>query len=237
VADTLAIVPARGGSKGVARKNIAMVGGKPLIAWTIDAARNAASLSRVVVSTDDPEIARAAREHGADVPFLRPADLARDETPAIDVILDMLDRLYAAEDYQPDVVVCLQPTSPLRTASDIDAAIELLHARDADAVVSLTAAHPHPYWTKRMDANGWVCPFITDVPPPTRRQDLPAAYALNGAVYAARTAVLTATRSWYTARTCGYVMPAERSLDVDTPWDLKLLRLLLQDGSAPTASS
>lgn len=225
--DIAAVIPARGGSKSVHKKNTALVGGKPLIYWTITAALQSRQLARVIVSTDDPEIAAVARAAGAEVPFLRPAELARDDTPGIAPILHAIDWFAQSEAYAPDAVMCLQPTSPLRTVEDIDNAVALSQHADADAVVSGVIAAQHPYWMKQTDASGRVRPFLDLATPPTRRQDLPAVYALNGALYLARRTVLIERETWYTDRTYLYIMPEERSLDIDTPWDLHLADLVL----------
>ena len=226
--ERLAIIAARGGSKTLPGKNVALLGGKPLIAWTIEAALAAASISRTIVTTDDEDIAQVARDFGAEVPFMRPPELARDETPGTDAVIHAVEWLAAHGAYSPSVVVSLQPTSPHRTGADIDAAMEIMAARNADGVVSVTPAHPHPYWTKRLDDDGWMQDLIPIEPPIVRRQDLPPVYALNGAIYAARREVLLATHRWYTDRTAAYVMPAERSVDIDTATDLLLAAYLLE---------
>lgn len=223
----LALIPARGGSKGVPNKNIAPVGGRPLIAWSILAAQQARSVDRVVVSTDSPAIAAVARAWGAEVPFLRPAELARDDTPGIAPALHALRWLEEHEGRLPDALLYLQPTSPLRSAVDIDGAVALLEERAADAIVSGTPAAQHPYWVKRLDAEGRIQSFLEGALAATRRQDLPPAYALNGAIYLCRSTVLLARESWYTERTHMYVMPESRSLDVDSHWELHLADLLL----------
>lgn len=224
------MIAARGGSKSVPRKNLIDVGGRPLIAWSIAAALGS-RVSRTIVTTDDPEIAEMARRFGAEVPFERPAELAQDDTPGTDPILHAVEWLERHEHYRPDLVVSLQPTSPFRTSADIDAAIALLESRGADSVVAATPADHHPYWMKRVTADGWAEEFLPGTPVPARRQDLPAAYALNGALYLARREVLLARRGWYTDRTVLYIMPPERSIDVDTPWDLRLARLVAADGA------
>jgi CMP-N,N'-diacetyllegionaminic acid synthase len=225
----LGLVPARGGSKSILNKNIALVAGKPLIAYTIEAARAAPSVSRLVVSTDSPEIAAVARTHGAEVPFLRPSELAQDDTPGIAPVLHAVRWLEEEQSYRPDYVVLLQPTSPLRAPGDIEAAMELAREREADAVVSVCPARDHPSWMKRIDACGRLADFGASGEAYTRRQDLPPAYALNGAVYVARRGVLLELQTFYTARTHAYIMPLERSLDIDTPWDMYLAELILKD--------
>lgn len=226
--EVLAVIGARGGSKTLPGKNVALLGGKPLIAWTIEAALGATSVSRVVVTTDDDAIAKAARDFGADVPFRRPAELALDETPGNEAVIHAVQWLREHQGYVPDIVVSLQPTSPARTAADIDAALAQMAATGADSVVSVTPADPHPYWTKCLDADGWMRDLIPMTPPIVRRQELPPVFSLNGAIYAARLDVLLSTRSWYTNRTSAYVMPAERSFDIDTAMDFKFAQLVME---------
>jgi len=229
--EVAAFVAARGGSKALPGKNLADFGGKPLIAWTIEAAVGAAAVSRTIMTTDDPRIADVARRYGAEVPFMRPAELAVDEAPVNEAIIHGLEWLAANEGYRPDVVMLLQPTSPFRNAADIDAALALMRERDADGVVSVCPADPHPYWTKTLDQDG----FMRDLFPMNdrivRRQELPPIYALNGAMYATRPDVLFEIRTWYTPRTAAYVMPAERSVDIDTAIDFHLAKALLEASS------
>jgi CMP-N,N'-diacetyllegionaminic acid synthase len=210
----LGLIPARGGSKGIPRKNLASVAGRPLLAWTVDAARAATELTRVVVSTDDDEIAEAA---GVDV-LRRPPELAADETPMLDVVRHAVDAL------QPDVVVLLQPTSPLRRPEHVDAVVRLLLESGADSVVSVVEV-PHRY---RPDAlmdvvDGRVVPRGS-----TRtRQEKELVYARNGpAVLALRSSSLG--DDLYGGDTRPYVMDERDSLDVDTPFDLELADLLLR---------
>jgi CMP-N-acetylneuraminic acid synthetase len=231
----LALVPARGGSKGIPRKNLATLCGRPLIAWTIDCARRARGVERVVVTTDCPEIAAAARSAGAEAPFLRPAALARDATPGIDPLLHALDWLAYHESYRPEWVLNLQPTSPLRAPEDIDAAFELAQKPGVASVISVTPAASHPYWCKRIESDGRLADFLDDAPETSRRQELPEAYALNGAIYLARREALKRERSFYTERSFALVMPRERSVDIDTPFDLELAEWLLARAQSRTA--
>jgi CMP-N,N'-diacetyllegionaminic acid synthase len=220
----LALVPARGGSKGVPGKNILPIGGKPLIAWTIDAARGSRYIDRLVLSSDDDAIIDAARRHGCEVPFVRDAALATDSTTSIDVVLDALVRLPGH-----DIVVLLQPTSPLRITDDIDAALERLVASGAPSCVTLRPAEEHPYWTFRLNEGAQLARFAE--PPagiPLRRQDLPPAWCLNGAVYAAHTKWFLRERSFLSAATVGHPMPAGRSLDIDTQADVARLRSMIE---------
>lgn len=218
-----ALVPARGGSKGIPRKNLKLIAGKPLIAWTIEAALRSRTLDAVVVSTEDEEIAEVALHWGAQVSFLRPPELAQDDTPGIDPVLHALGRL-------PEfgTVILLQPTSPLRTTEDIDACISLAQDMHASSVVSVSESERHPYWMYRLDADQRL-KSLMDVPPISRRQELPPVYAINGALYYARTDWLKQHRTFVTTETVAYVMPEERSVDLDTLRDWKLAELLLRE--------
>jgi CMP-N-acetylneuraminic acid synthetase len=181
----------------------------------------------VVVSTDDEEIAAVARQHGAETPFIRPPELARDDTPTMPVVLHALQRLND-EGYVPGGVVLLQPTSPLRTSDDIAAAVTLAQERSADSVVSVSLASSHPHVAKRISADGRLEDFMAH-PPIVRRQDLEPIYALNGAIYLIRREPLLERQTFYGPKTYAYVMPPERSIDVDTEWDLHLCDLILGD--------
>jgi CMP-N-acetylneuraminic acid synthetase len=222
----LALIPARGGSRGIPRKNIVPLAGKPLIEYTVRAALGAASLHRIVVSTDDAEIADIAQNCGAEVPFRRPDELADDTTAGLEVVLHALHWLRRNEDYVPDYVVELQPVAPLRTAADIDRAVTLLVTTGADSVAGLVETQ-HPYYTRRL-VDGRVKPFLPDTPEAFRRQDLPTVYRLNGAILAARTDVVTQKHTLYGDDMRGYVMPPERSVDIDTVDDLKTAEFLLE---------
>ncbi len=211
------------------RKNLAPVGGKPLIWWTIKAALKGDYPRRVIVSTDDEEIAQTASEIGAEVPFIRPTDLAQDDTPGVAPVVHAAQWLEKHESYRSEFVMHLQPTSPLRTSEDIDAVIALALRLEADAVVSVTPAHHHPYWLKQLDQNGRISDFTPLEHPVESRQGLPDLYALNGTIYLARRHVLLKDQSFYKRKTFGYVMPPERSLDIDTKWDLYLADLVLRD--------
>lgn len=219
----LALIPARGGSKGIPRKNIKSIAGKPLIAWTIEAALCSRVLDAVVVSTEDEEIAEVARQWGAQVPFRRPAELARDDTPGINPVLHALEQLPNF-----DAVLLLQPTSPLRTTEDIDACIGLAQDMQAPSVVSVSEPGKHPYWMYRLGADQRLQTLI-DVPPISRRQELPPVYAVNGALYYIRADWLRQHHAFVTTETVAYVMPPERSVDMDTLLDWKLAEMLLKE--------
>ena len=217
----LAVIPARGGSKGVPGKNIRPLAGKPLIAWTIEAARQVPHLDRIIVSSEDEAILEISRAFGAETPFIRPMKLARDDTPGIAPVLHALEALPEKYDY----VVLLQPTSPLRTAEDIDAALELCLKRAAPACVSVTEPKHKPWWMFSLSKQAALEALFRDMP--ARRQDMPAVYALNGAVYAARTHWLVREQAFVHPETLAYIMPPERSLDIDTEFDFKVAEVLL----------
>ena len=232
--EILGIIPARGGSKGIRRKNLAPLGGRPLIAHTCDAARGSRGLTRVVVSTDDEEVAAEAAKLGMEVPFLRPAALAGDDTPMVDVLVDLLSTLERRESYRPHAVVLLQPTSPFRRAEHIDAALDLFTASRADSVVSVVLV-PHQFTpSSLMELHGDRLVFLggpEGSPPgtgPLRRQDKPQLFARNGpAVVVVRTNVLLDQRALYGKDTRALVMSREDSLDIDDGFDLELAELLI----------
>jgi N-acylneuraminate cytidylyltransferase len=221
----LAVIPARGGSKGVPGKNVRPVGGRPLIEWTIRAAQGSRYVDRTVLSSDDAGIIAVAQEAGCEVPFVRAAELATDEAGSVEVVVDAVERVGAH-----DLVVLLQPTSPLRRAEDVDAALQTLIATGAPSCVSVTEATDHPWLTFGEDG-GRLIAYCA--PPPgagLRRQDLPAAWVLNGAVYAVRTDALMADRAlFHPGRSALHVMPADRSVDIDTLADLDRAEALLAE--------
>jgi CMP-N,N'-diacetyllegionaminic acid synthase len=226
--NTVGLVTARGGSKGLPGKNVALLDGRPLIAWTIEAALACPTLSRVIVSTDCAEIAAVARQHGAEVPFLRPAAISLDDSPHILATEHVLEWLLLNEDLRPPYVMLLQPTSPLRTSEDISAVIGLARSTGAPGVVAVSEARPHPMKTFALDATGALVPFVKSDIFYRRRQDLPVAYADNGSIYLTRCAALVAERSHIPSGTIPYLMPPERSIDIDSAWDLKIAEMALR---------
>lgn len=224
----LGLIPARGGSKGIPGKNLISLCGKPLLQYTCEAAKGSKMLTRVIVSTDDQHIADVAVGCGIEVPFLRPKELSEDTTPMIDVLLHTLAELAKAKQ-EPDILVLLQPTSPLRTAQDIDDAIQLLQKSGADTVVSVVEV-PHQFVPGSLMCleNEKLHPY-TDQQSPLLRQDKQRLYARNGpAVLAVRTDFLKRTKSFYSGDTRALVMPRERSVDIDDAFDLKLAAMILQ---------
>ncbi len=229
----LGIVPARGGSKGIPNKNIAMLAGKPLLAYTAEAALAAKRLTRVVLSTDDERIAEVGVEYGLYVPFMRPAELARDDTPTLPVLQDVVRRLEAGgETY--DAVFTLQPTNPLRRASDIDGAIELLERTGADSVISFAdVGERHPARMKFIDGDGRVSdPPFAEAFEGQRRQDLPKLYLRDGSVYLTRRDVLMKQDS-LKGRDCrAWIMPVERAWNIDEPFDVFMVEQLMRYDAA-----
>jgi len=224
--NVLGVIPARGGSKGIPDKNLALLCGRPLLAYTADAAKGSTRITRTIVSTDDQRIAECARSLGLEVPFMRPASLAGDDMPMLPVLQHALETM-DANGFAADAIVLLQPTSPLRRAWHIDAAIDSLERTGADSVVSVVEV-PHqfnPTSVMRME-DGWLTPFL-DAPTVTRRQDKPRVFARNGpAVLAVRASVVKGG-SLYGAKSWPLGMSAEDSLDIDSPWDLRLVESVL----------
>lgn len=218
----LAVITARGGSKGIIKKNIREVAGKPLIAWTIEEAKKSLYVDRLVMSTDDPEIAFVSEQWKCDVPFLRPKELALDDTPGIAPILHALETLPEAY----DIVVLLQPTSPLRSVKDIDTCIECLISAKAPFCVTIVEPSKSPYWMYTIDSLGLLKPLLNGSW--GRRQDLPQTYVLNGAVYVADVNMLVRTQTFMTEETIAHIMPQERSIDIDSEIDLELLEVMIQ---------
>ena len=225
----LGIIPARGGSKGIPRKNLVELHGQPLLAYTVRAAQSSRRLGRLILSTEDPEIIEVGRRLGVDVPFVRPAELAGDTVGSVAVVRHALDEVERQESARYDAVVLLEPTSPLRTADDIDEAIARLEATGADSVVSVCRVDaPHPI-KMQVIQDGYLRPFL---PQHWReglaRQQLLPVYALNGAVYAVRAGLVREHDTLWGERTIPLVMPSERSVNIDSLLDLTLAEILLR---------
>jgi len=221
----LAIIPARGGSKTIPRKNIKLLNGKPLIYYTIKESIKSKYLGRIIVSTEDKEISEISKKYGAEV-IERPEELAKDETPTIDVIFHVL-QVIKAENFEPGLVVLLQPTSPLRNAQDIDNAIELFLKNDCESVVSVCEAEHSPYWSFEIE-NRYLKPIFGGKYLNMRRQDLPKVYTPNGAIYVSTPEILRKYKSFYCSKTIPYIMPPERSVDIDNEIDFMLAELLMR---------
>jgi N-acylneuraminate cytidylyltransferase len=220
----LAVIPARGGSKGIPGKNIIDVAGKPLIAWTIEAAKQSKYIDRLILSSDDDEIINIANQWGCEVPFKRPDALAKDDTPGIAPVLHALS-IFPSFDY----IVLLQPTSPLRTTEDMDGCMEQCINRQANCCVSVTEPDKSPFWMYYINIQGILEPLLpTNNDVAVRRQDLPVVYALNGAVYVARCKWLLVNKSFLSQETMAYPMSTEHSIDIDSWRDLQLAKLMLE---------
>lgn len=226
----LGLIPARGGSKGIPRKNIRMLAGKPLLGWTAEAAL-ASRLDRVILSSDDPEIIEIAKSCLVEIPFVRPEHLAGDDTPAIDVVLHAVQTLKEIGNYMPDAVMLLQPTSPLRTTSDIDQSLELFEKHpEASSLVSVVKV-PHnmvPESLMKLEADGYVKHLMLWDEKKNIRQKKPTYYARNGAaIYIVKTECLFNNNTLYGDKILSYEMPRERSIDVDDYFDFEICEFIL----------
>jgi len=226
--EILGIIPARGGSKRIPGKNIKLIGGKPLIAWTIEAAKGS-KINRIIVSTDDSKIARTAKRYGAEVPFLRPTDLAGDKLGIEPVLIHTLEWLVKEENYHPDAIALLMPTSPLRQKKHINEAINIFTKKKPDSVVSVieARANQNPYWILKKNNKG-ECVLFTDQPLTeiiTRSQDLPACYSRNDMIYLLKPANLKEKKpNLYGKKVELYVMDDFYNADINTPEDLFICR-------------
>ncbi|GAA0758244.1 acylneuraminate cytidylyltransferase family protein [Clostridium sartagoforme] len=227
--EILAIIPARSGSKGVPRKNIKDLNGKPLIAYTIEAAKHSKYIDKVIVSTEDIEIKDVAIKFGGYVPFLRPNELATDSSPSIDAILYTINKLKQEYDYFPKYICLLQCTSPLRTAKHIDEAFLKLQQTNMDAVVSVCEAEVNPYWSNIFKGDKLEY-FLEKGKTITRRQELPDIYRMNGAIYIIKTDVLMETKTFEPENLTGYIMDDISSIDIDTFLDFKVAEILIREG-------
>lgn len=223
----LALIPARGGSKGLPGKNIRPLLGKPLIAYTIEAALGAKEIDRLVLSTDDEEIASVSKCYGAEIPFMRPFELAQDNSLIIDTYIYTIERLSREAGKNIESFVVLLPTCPLRNGSDIDKAVQLFREKDADSVISYYPA-PHPVqWYRYIDGQGVLRSFFESGDILSNRQDEKKAYLPNGAIYVFRLSMLKNQRVYYTDKSYPYIMPVEKSVDIDTLHDFNLAEYLL----------
>jgi CMP-N-acetylneuraminic acid synthetase len=224
----LGIIPARGGSKSVLHKNIALLRGKPMLAYAIEAAQGSQRLSHFVVSSEDPEIITMARQYGAPAPFERPAELATDEAPTLPVVQHAIREMERREGLTFDYVVLLQPTTPMRLAADIDAAVDKLIATKADSVVSVVDVGAyHPARMRQIIDDRLVELPIREPKEMLRRQDLSPIYIRNGAIYAVRRDVAILQNSMIGQVSRPYIMPEERSINVDSKLDFLLVEILL----------
>lgn len=235
---TLGVITARAGSKGVPGKNTRLLAGKPLVRYTIDAAQQSGVFDRLIVSTDDPELARIARDAGCEVPFMRPPSLAADDTPHLPVMQHAVTWLRDHEGYRPDWVMILLPTSPLRQARHIRESVEVAVSTGADSVVGVDEVRDHmnPMRTVKVDRDGWARMFVGDLPVkrrPGRRQDMPKAWVLNGAIYLFRTAVLLdpVEPSLYGDKVAAYRMTPPYGFNIDDMDDWTTAERLLTEST------
>jgi CMP-N-acetylneuraminic acid synthetase len=223
----LAVVPARGGSKGIPGKNIVPLGGKPLIQYTLDVALKVDKIDRVLVSTDDERIAEVARQAGCDIPFLRPESMAGDNARTVDAVLHAVDELEARLEERYDTVVLLQPTSPFRSVSDLEEAIEMFQSTECGSVVSVELVdEPHPHKMKVV-VDGCLRPFMEGTDSSVPRQELPSVYCLNGAMYISRVSDLKASGSFFAEPCFPFIMPWERSVNINGQRDMMLAHAVL----------
>jgi len=219
----LGLIPARGGSKEIPGKNLRKLAGKPLIEWAIEAALASNFIDRLVVSSDNPEIIQTATLAGCEAPFVRPAELATDTARSIDVAHHAMDSV----DGKFEFLVLIQPTSPLVSPGDIDGCLLRCSDHNAQACVTVSKVHPSPAWMFYMEPAFNLNPLLVDAKMPSRRQDSPQVFALNGAVYAAHCEWLSKQDSFVGSQTRGYEMPASRSLDIDSELDFTLAEALI----------
>lgn len=223
----LALIPARGGSKGIKNKNIIDIGGKPLISYTVNAARKSRYVDDVVVSTDSKAIAEAALQYGAEIPFLRPAKLASDTAKTLDAVLYTVDKLGKAGRYY-DILLLLQPTSPLRTSSDIDRALELFEEVSEMPLASVSEAECSPILMRTLH-DGYELKKLIEINSTIRRQDMPKVYRVNGSLYINKINELNEHTS-FNDNMVGYVMAPEHSVDIDGYADMELIRYYMDIG-------
>lgn len=220
----IAIIPARGGSKGIPQKNIKKLGGKPLIAHTIEEALQSKCLDHVFVSTEDPEIAEISKKYGAEV-IDRPPALAKDTSETVDAILHAVEYL-ENKDVHPCIVVLLQPTSPLRNTKDIDAAIKLYQDSECDSVISVCEPDHSPFWCFTFNGE-YLQPLLDQRYRNARRQDLPPVFMPNGAIYVSSPESIRKYEGFYGDQIIPYCMPPERSIDIDKPLDFTIAEALI----------
>jgi N-acylneuraminate cytidylyltransferase/CMP-N,N'-diacetyllegionaminic acid synthase len=223
----LALIPARGGSKGLKRKNIRLLSGRPLVAWAIEQAKGSGYIDRIVVTTDDSRIAAVSRRYGADVPFMRPRKLATDSSRGMDVILHALDRVEGSGD-KYDVFIYLQPTSPLRSSKDCDKAIELFFSKKAKAVISVCKCEHLPLQANTLPWDGNMKDFLDPSVVNKNRQEFPEFYRMNGAIFMADCGYIRKGHNFFGNKTFAYVMPKERSVDINDDMDLEFAKFMLK---------
>jgi CMP-N-acetylneuraminic acid synthetase len=226
-----ALIPARGGSKGIPYKSIALLNNRPLLSYAIHNALKSSYIDRIIVSTDDEKIAAVAKQYDAEVPFMRPACLAQDDSSAYDYIIHALEFFRDEELYLPDVIVILQPTSPFLLPEDIDNALKLFVDRSANALTSLYKPDISPYWFKKVNENNIVKDLMPQPASYIRRQDNEGIFLLNGAIYIYNVSAFLENCSKINNERLAYIMPSSRSIDIDTEEDLQFAEFLLKKGT------
>lgn len=225
----LAIIPARGGSKGLPRKNIKMLGNKPLIFWTIEAALKAKSISKVILSTEDKEIADVCSQTDIEIPFMRPNSLAGDNSSAIDVYIYTINKLKKENIYNQDEYVVLLPTVPFVSAKDIDNAINLFKKNDADSVISTTKLDFPKEWIFDIENDSKLIGKVNYDISSKNRQDYKYSFIPNGGIYVLKHSLVSKERTYYFKKTLSYEMPQERSVDIDTEFNFKFAEFLYKE--------
>jgi N,N'-diacetyl-8-epilegionaminate cytidylyltransferase len=225
---TIGLICARGGSKGVSRKNLRSLGGKPLLGWAVEVARECPSIERVIVSTEDEEIAAVAKSFGAEVPFIRPCELARDDSAELLVWQHAIRTLASLDNKTPEVLVNIPPTSPLRAVEDVEGCIENLSQNDADLCITVRQAQRNPYFNMIKLENGWASLVIPSSGGTFRRQDAPEVFDMTTVAYAARCDYVIRTRGLLDGKVRAALVPDDRAVDIDTEFDLAFAEFLLQ---------
>jgi CMP-N-acetylneuraminic acid synthetase len=230
----VALIPARGGSKGVPRKNIRQLAGKPLIAYSIQTALESKLIERVVVSTEDIEIAEVARRWGAEVPFMRPRELATDDSPEWLTWQHAIQSLNGADDgFKVEMLVCVSPTSPLRNVEDVEACIRTLQESDADLVISTRAADRNPYYNMvAIDDNGYARLAVEPSERFHRRQDAPQLFDITTVAYAARPDFIMRATGIFDGKVKAVLVPSERAVDIDTELEFSFAEYLLSNSGS-----
>lgn len=225
----LALILARGGSKGIPKKNIKKLKGKPLIAYTVEKALKSNYLDRIILSTDSKEIANIGKKYGAEVPFMRPKILATDHATSEESMIHAINWLKENENYNSKYVMLLQPTSPLRKVKDIDKSVEKIIDKKADSLVSLVQSDKHPFWMMKIK-DGQVKTFDKKKEKYKRRQELPPIYIINGAIYIMKTNLFLKKKKLQPGYTIPHIMPKKRSIDIDDILDFKFVKMLIKEG-------
>ncbi len=224
----IAVIPARSGSKGIPEKNIKPLAGKPLIAYTIEEAKKSKIFDKIIVSTDSEKIAKIAKDYGAEVPFLRPVELATDSSDSMDVVIHAIEFLEKNNKFF-NYVMKLQPTSPLRKDFDIIEAAKLAIEKNANSVISVSECKNHPLWAGILEKDRRMDNFLKDEIKNKNRQELPKYYELNGMIFLAKIEKLLETRDWYMKNSYALIVDKNRSVDIDDIIDFKLAEIIIKE--------